>query len=161
LSYVPNFFYGSLLFMIAMDLIIEWLWEFRKKVTVMEYLVGLSTFALIHWTGVEYGIIAGVAIYAICRYGNIIHNNIGQVKQEQQQVVCTTTNTGQHQNTIQARDHPQHTTNFVYQETKMNGNATTTPAFIDHHHHHLTEREQLLHFHQNRTNPPTTLYSSC
>ncbi|KAG7336897.1 cyclic nucleotide-binding protein [Nitzschia inconspicua] len=71
LSYVPNCFYGSLLSMICIDLMVEWLWEFRTKVTVAEYLICLCTFALIHTLGVEYGILAGVAIYVI---GNHIIN---------------------------------------------------------------------------------------
>jgi SulP family sulfate permease len=67
LSYVPNFFYGSLLIMICVDLMYEWLWDIRRKLTVAEYLIGLSTFALIQLLGVEYGILAGVGIYVACR----------------------------------------------------------------------------------------------
>jgi MFS superfamily sulfate permease-like transporter len=78
LSYVPNFFYGSLLSMICMDLMYEWLWEFRSKVTTAEYLIGLSTFALIHFLGVEYGILLGVVVYVGCRYLKI---DVGELKQ--------------------------------------------------------------------------------
>eukprot|EP00539_Tryblionella_compressa_P004923 CAMPEP_0178771374 /NCGR_PEP_ID=MMETSP0744-20121128/21907_1 /TAXON_ID=913974 /ORGANISM="Nitzschia punctata, Strain CCMP561" /LENGTH=508 /DNA_ID=CAMNT_0020427845 /DNA_START=41 /DNA_END=1567 /DNA_ORIENTATION=- len=78
LSYVPNFFYGSLLSMICMDLMYEWLWEFRTKVTVAEYIIALSTFGLIHALGVEYGILGGVAIYILCRRLNV---NVGELKQ--------------------------------------------------------------------------------
>ena len=67
LSYVPNFFYGSLLTMIAVDLMYEWLWLIRDKVTIAEYMICLATFGLIQFLGVEYGIIAGVTVYAICR----------------------------------------------------------------------------------------------
>lgn len=67
LSFVPNFFYGSLLGMICLDLMIEWLWDFRTKVTAAEYTIGLTTFGLIQWLGVEYGILTGVAIYITCR----------------------------------------------------------------------------------------------
>jgi MFS superfamily sulfate permease-like transporter len=67
LSYVPNFFYGSLLGMICLDLMIEWLWDFRTKVAVAEYLIGLSTFGLIQWLGVEYGILSGIGLYIVCR----------------------------------------------------------------------------------------------
>ena len=77
LSYVPNFFYGSLLSMICIDLVYEWLWEFRYKVTLGEYLIGLSTFGLIQGLGVEYGIVAGVVLYVICRLLNI---NVGELK---------------------------------------------------------------------------------
>ena len=78
LSYVPNFFYGSLLSMICIDLMYEWLWEFRTKVTVAEYLIGLSTFGLIQFLGVEYGIVAGVVVYMFCRQLNI---DVGELKQ--------------------------------------------------------------------------------
>lgn len=78
LSYVPNFFYGSLLSMICIDLVYEWLWEFRTKVTVAEYIIGLSTFGLIQFLGVEYGIIAGVVVYFICRRFKI---NVGDLKE--------------------------------------------------------------------------------
>ena len=67
LSYVPNFFFGSLLIMICVDLTYEWLWDIRTKVTVAEYIILLLTFAMIHLLGVEYGIIAGIAIYVACR----------------------------------------------------------------------------------------------
>jgi SulP family sulfate permease len=78
LSYVPNFFYGSLLSMICIDLVYEWLWEFRNKVTIAEYLIGLSTFGMIHLTGVEYGILTGVLLYIACRQLSI---NVGELKQ--------------------------------------------------------------------------------
>ena len=67
LSYVPNFFYGSLLTMICVDLMYEWLWLIRDKVTVGEYCICLATFGLIQILGVEYGIAAGVAVYVLCR----------------------------------------------------------------------------------------------
>merc|ERR1712127_317242 len=78
LSYVPNFFYGSLLSMICIDLMYEWLWEFREKVTTAEYLIGLSTFGLIQALGVEYGIVAGVVVYMVCWQLKI---NVGELKQ--------------------------------------------------------------------------------
>mmetsp|Transcript_34589 Transcript_34589/g.81539 ORF Transcript_34589/g.81539 Transcript_34589/m.81539 type:complete len:615 (-) Transcript_34589:29-1873(-) len=77
LSYVPNFFYGSLLSMICIDLVYEWLWEFRYKVTLGEYLIGLSTFGLIQGLGVEYGIVAGVLLYVICR---LLKIDVGELK---------------------------------------------------------------------------------
>mmetsp|Transcript_43759 Transcript_43759/g.133163 ORF Transcript_43759/g.133163 Transcript_43759/m.133163 type:complete len:737 (-) Transcript_43759:275-2485(-) len=65
LSYVPNFFFGSLLVMIALDLCYEWLWDVRSKVTKAEYSVALATFALIQMAGVEYGIFLGIAFHVI------------------------------------------------------------------------------------------------
>lgn len=77
LSYVPNFFYGSLLSMICLDLMYEWMWDFRTKVTIAEYVIGLATFALMQILGVEYGIIAGLVIYSACRQLGI---DLGELK---------------------------------------------------------------------------------
>jgi hypothetical protein len=43
------------------------LWVFRTKVTTAEYVIGLSTFGMIQWLGVEYGIVAGVGMYVVGR----------------------------------------------------------------------------------------------
>lgn len=67
LSYVPNFVFGSLLMMICVDLMVEWLWDVRKKLTSAEYFVALSTFFFIQLTSVEYGIISGVVLHFILR----------------------------------------------------------------------------------------------
>lgn len=63
LSYVPNFVFGSLLIMICVDLMVEWLWDVRKKITKTEYCIALSTFVLIQMTSVEYGILIGTVLY--------------------------------------------------------------------------------------------------
>ncbi|KAI2510270.1 secondary active sulfate transmembrane transporter [Fragilaria crotonensis] len=65
LSYLPNFFFGSLLIMISVDLMCEWLWEVQFKLTNAEYFVCLATFGLIQFAGVEYGIILGVLLYLL------------------------------------------------------------------------------------------------
>jgi MFS superfamily sulfate permease-like transporter len=67
LSYVPNFFFGSLLIMIMTDLVVEWLWSVREKVSNIEYVICVATFILIQAIGVEYGILAGVVIYMASR----------------------------------------------------------------------------------------------
>lgn len=66
LSYVPNFFFGSLLIMIAVDLVIEWLWDVRAKLTVASYAVCVGTFMLIQITNVELGIVLGIVLYGVC-----------------------------------------------------------------------------------------------
>lgn len=63
LSYIPNFFFGSLLMMICLDLLFEWLIDVREKVSTAEYVVLLGTFALLQVLGVEFGIIAGILLY--------------------------------------------------------------------------------------------------
>ena len=62
LAYIPNFFFGSLLVMICVDLMFEWLIDVRSRVSPPEYAVVLSTFALLQVLGVEFGIIAGVLL---------------------------------------------------------------------------------------------------
>jgi len=65
-SYLPNFFFGSLLIMICIDLMIEWLWESRNKSTKIEYYIAIATFLLIQYFGVEYGILLGFLVFFIC-----------------------------------------------------------------------------------------------
>lgn len=65
LAVVPNFIFASLLIMICIDLMIEWLWDVRKKLSNIEYTVTLVTFGFMQVLGVEYGIVAGVAFYLI------------------------------------------------------------------------------------------------
>ena len=65
LSYIPNFLFGSLLFMICIDLMVEWLWHVRHRFTTAEYMLCLSTFGLIQWLNVEYGIVAGIVLYLV------------------------------------------------------------------------------------------------
>mmetsp|Transcript_22235 Transcript_22235/g.46182 ORF Transcript_22235/g.46182 Transcript_22235/m.46182 type:complete len:554 (+) Transcript_22235:222-1883(+) len=63
IAYIPKLFFGSLLVMICADLMNEWLLEVRKKVSGTEYLVAIGTFGLIMVTGVEWGILSGIAIH--------------------------------------------------------------------------------------------------
>ena len=63
LSYVPNFFFGSMLSMICIDLMFEWLWDVRTRLSQAEYFICLATFFLIQLLSVEYGIMAGVALH--------------------------------------------------------------------------------------------------
>ena len=65
LAYIPNFFFGSLLMMICLDLMFEWLIDVREKVTPAEYLVMLLTFCLLQVLGVEFGILAGICVYVV------------------------------------------------------------------------------------------------
>lgn len=67
LSYVPNFVFGSLLIMICVDLMVEWLWDVRKKLSQAEYCIALSTFVLIQMSSVEYGIIIGSFLHYVLK----------------------------------------------------------------------------------------------
>jgi sulfate permease, SulP family len=67
LGYVPNFFFGSMLSMICIDLMYEWLWDVRTRLSRTEYFVSLATFFLIQLLSVEYGILAGVALHQACQ----------------------------------------------------------------------------------------------
>jgi len=65
-SYVPKLFFGSLLVMICVDLMYEWLWAVRKKINDIEYFVAVVSFLLIMLTGVEWGIVAGIILNYLC-----------------------------------------------------------------------------------------------
>lgn len=67
LKYIPNFFFGSLLSLICIDLMFEWLWDVRHKLTNVEYAICLSTFGLIQVSNVEYGILGGFAMFLVCK----------------------------------------------------------------------------------------------
>jgi MFS superfamily sulfate permease-like transporter len=76
LSYVPNFFFGALLSMICVDLMFEWLWEVRTRLSQAEYILTWSTFCLIQATNVEYGILGGMLLYLVCaRFGVIMEDS--------------------------------------------------------------------------------------
>jgi hypothetical protein len=53
------------------------LWDFRDKVTTAEYIIGLATFCLIQVLQVEYGILAGVFLYVLCRQIGV---DVGELK---------------------------------------------------------------------------------
>lgn len=59
-SYVPKMFFGSLLVLIATDLMVEWLVIARHKMMMSEYAVCLFTFAAIQWQGIELGMFLGI-----------------------------------------------------------------------------------------------------
>jgi MFS superfamily sulfate permease-like transporter len=65
LSYVPNFLFASLLIMISIDLMVEWLWDVRHRLTQTEYMLTISTFIIIQCLNVEYGILGGILLYII------------------------------------------------------------------------------------------------
>jgi hypothetical protein len=54
-SYIPKMFFGSLLVLIAADLMFEWLIAARDKMMLSEYLVCLFTFIAIQSTNIEFG----------------------------------------------------------------------------------------------------------
>ncbi|KAL3808976.1 hypothetical protein ACHAXA_005168 [Cyclostephanos tholiformis] len=76
LCYVPNFFFGSMLLMICLDLMFEWLIDVRGELTSAEYATVLATFALLQILGLEFGIIAGCVLhFAMLRMGYDIGND--------------------------------------------------------------------------------------
>lgn len=62
IAYIPKLFFGSLLVMICTDLMFEWLWQVREKLSGAEYCVCLGTFLIIMFIGVEWGILAGIVL---------------------------------------------------------------------------------------------------
>ncbi len=77
LAFVPSFFYGALLSLIWVDLMYEWLWEVRSRMTSVEYIISLVTFGSMHVLAVEWGILLGVGVYAGCAMTGI---NVGEPK---------------------------------------------------------------------------------
>jgi sulfate permease, SulP family len=106
LSYVPNFLFGSLLFMICIDLMWEWLWDVRLRFTAGEYALCLLTFGLIQWLNVEYGILAGIMFYLLSQQAGLnvgvskfVSSPIGRENEtisETEYVVDDATNNGPH-----------------------------------------------------------------
>ena len=80
LSFVPNFLFGSLLTLICVDLVYEWLWDVRTRVTKAEHGIDLATFGLIQWLGVEYGILAGILVFLACQKAGL---DVGQGNYEE------------------------------------------------------------------------------
>jgi sulfate permease, SulP family len=71
LSFVPNFLFGSLLTVICVDLMYEWLWHVRHKVSTTDYILAWLTFLAIQVFGnVQYGIITGIIVHVV--YTNMI-----------------------------------------------------------------------------------------
>ena len=64
-AYVPKFFFGSLLILISVDLMYEWLIATRHKMMMSEYLVCLATFASIQVMGIQMGMLIGVLLATI------------------------------------------------------------------------------------------------
>lgn len=64
--------------MICIDLMHEWLWDVRAKISRAEYGLCCATFILIQVIGVEYGILAGVSLYLLCRKLGV---DLGETKQ--------------------------------------------------------------------------------
>ncbi|OQR95113.1 Sulfate Permease (SulP) Family [Achlya hypogyna] len=67
-AYIPKFFFGGLLTLIAIDLMMEWLVHASSKLRFREYLLVLATFVLINLLGLEQGMIAGL----ICAMTNFV-----------------------------------------------------------------------------------------
>ena len=132
-AYVPAIFFGALLCMICVDLIYEWLWDVRHKLTPVEYMICLATFVSIQITGVESGILAGVVFHVI---GQSLGLRVGEQQQEEQQ-----------QQEQQPEDEPMSTTTGTSTKTTTNstGEFTETSALLQRtsvKHHKTVEEEE-------------------
>ncbi len=118
ISYVPNFVFGSLLVMICVDLMVEWLWDVRQKLTQAEYVVALFTFASIQLSSVEYGIIGGVIFHFILL-------KLGfEVKSKQDSVEV---DTRQEQSSCHSNSSPDdYDLNFIFESEEKNQQDTIT-----------------------------------
>ncbi|KAH9109121.1 hypothetical protein LEN26_005710 [Aphanomyces euteiches] len=67
-AYIPKFFFGALLSLIAIDLMMEWLIHASAKLRLREYLIVLATFVLINIFGLESGMLGGL----VCAMTNFV-----------------------------------------------------------------------------------------
>ncbi|KAF0683474.1 Aste57867_24508 [Aphanomyces stellatus] len=67
-AYIPKFFFGALLSLIAIDLMMEWLIHAHAKLRFREYLIVLATFVLINIFGLESGMLGGL----VCAMTNFV-----------------------------------------------------------------------------------------
>ncbi|CAN0503099.1 unnamed protein product, partial [Laminaria digitata] len=65
ISFLPRAFFGALLVLVSVDLMVEWLWQARRRMMPAEYAVCLATFATIQAWGVEEGMVAGLVLAAL------------------------------------------------------------------------------------------------
>jgi SulP family sulfate permease len=70
-SYIPKLFFGSLLLLIASDLMYDWLIDARHKMMLSEYTVCLVTFLAIQIFGIEGGELRMLLIWLIVLIGLI------------------------------------------------------------------------------------------
>lgn len=74
MAFLPNFFFASLVMWIGYDILKDWLFISFKKVSPVEYLLLLGTFAAIIAVGLEWGIALGVlaaAAHFAIEYANV------------------------------------------------------------------------------------------
>lgn len=62
LAFIPRFFFGAVLSLIAIDLMLEWLWHSRHLVFPIEYSIVLGTFVAILITNLEAGMLIGIGL---------------------------------------------------------------------------------------------------
>ncbi|ETV76397.1 hypothetical protein, variant [Aphanomyces astaci] len=67
-AYIPKFFFGALLSLIAIDLMMEWLLHAYSKLRFREYLIVVATFVLINLLGLESGMLGGL----VCAMTNFV-----------------------------------------------------------------------------------------
>ena len=75
-SYVPKCFFGSLLILISVDLLWEWLISSRKKMLQTEWYVTLLTFMSIQTCGIELGMLTGVVASLLIKRSNTDYHEL-------------------------------------------------------------------------------------
>ncbi|MCC5792790.1 MAG: SLC26A/SulP transporter family protein [Legionellaceae bacterium] len=68
LSYLPAFLFSGMLIYIGLDFMLEWLWNIRKQISLLDYLIILSiTLIIVVWSllaGILIGLLLSLAIFA-------------------------------------------------------------------------------------------------
>ncbi len=57
--------FTAMLIFIGFDLVLEWIWEVRLKLTTIEYLILLTTFATMCCTSLDIGIAVGLGLSVV------------------------------------------------------------------------------------------------
>lgn len=61
-AFIPTLFFGALLTFICLDLMLDWLWYSRTKLSTAEYAIVWATFLLTNSLGLEGGMALGCGI---------------------------------------------------------------------------------------------------
>jgi SulP family sulfate permease len=79
LSFSPLFFFGATLIYIGFDLLVEWLYDVRHKISTAEFFVLLGTFTSIHVVGIDLGVLVGIILsiveYTVSNAANRDHHH--------------------------------------------------------------------------------------
>mmetsp|Transcript_20380 Transcript_20380/g.36903 ORF Transcript_20380/g.36903 Transcript_20380/m.36903 type:complete len:692 (-) Transcript_20380:164-2239(-) len=151
LSYVPNFFFGSLLVMICIDLMYEWLWDVRLKLTRPQYGVTLATFCFMQCLGVEYGIFTGILVHYICSKLGL---DMGQPKDRHHDSNTNQSGDDHHHYDRKLHQHSNHETSSLIIPPSLGEKLSIGSTDYDHYYDYGGVEDESIPFQQSITNVP-------